>query len=31
MHHPFKKGDWVNIDNSYGMVEDLGWITTSHA
>jgi len=29
MHHPFKKGDWVNIDNSYGVVEDLGWITTT--
>jgi len=29
MHHPFKKGDWVNIDNSYGVVEELGWITTT--
>jgi small conductance mechanosensitive channel len=25
---PFKKGDWVSINNSYGAVEDLGWITT---
>ena len=29
MHRPFKKGDWVNIDNSYGVVEELGWITTT--
>jgi small conductance mechanosensitive channel len=29
MYHPFKKGDWVNIDNSYGVVEELGWITTT--
>jgi len=26
--HPFKKGDWVSIDNSYGVIEELGWITT---
>jgi len=26
---PFKKGDWVSIDDSYGVVEELGWITTT--
>ena len=26
---PFKKGDWVSIDNSYGAVQELGWITTT--
>ena len=29
MQHPFKKGDWVNIDNSYGVISELGWITTT--
>lgn len=26
---PFKKGDWVSIDKSYGAVQELGWITTT--
>jgi len=26
---PFKKDDWVSIDNSYGAVQKLGWITTT--
>jgi small conductance mechanosensitive channel len=26
--HPFKKGDWVTINNSYGVIEEMGWITT---
>jgi small conductance mechanosensitive channel len=27
--HPFKKGDWVIIDNSYGVIQEIGWITTN--
>ena len=27
--HPFKKGDWVIIDNSYGCIEQIDWITTN--
>lgn len=27
--HPFRKGQWVTIDDNYGMVMDIGWITTS--
>jgi small conductance mechanosensitive channel len=29
MQQPFKQGDWVKIDNNYGAVGELGWITTS--
>lgn len=29
MQRPFKIGDWVSIDNSFGTVKDIGWITTS--
>ena len=29
MQRPFKKGDWVSIDNNYGMVDKMDWITTS--
>jgi small conductance mechanosensitive channel len=29
MQRPFKKNDWVEINNSYGRVLDVGWITTS--
>ncbi|MGG8495593.1 mechanosensitive ion channel family protein [Tenacibaculum sp. TC6] len=29
IQHPFKKGDWVNIDNCYGVVANVGWITTT--
>lgn len=28
MQQPYQKGDWVAIDNNYGVVEELGWITT---
>lgn len=27
--HPFKKGDWVIIDNSYGVIQEIDWITTN--
>ncbi len=26
---PFKDGDWVKIDSSFGTVSKIGWITTS--
>ncbi len=26
---PFKEGDWVEIENNYGTVYEIGWITTS--
>lgn len=29
MQRPFAVGDWVNIDNSFGTIRDIGWITTS--
>ena len=29
IQHPFKEGDWVSIDNSYGTIKDISWITTS--
>jgi small conductance mechanosensitive channel len=29
IQYPFKKGDWVSINNSYGVVEEVGWITTT--
>lgn len=29
IQNPFKKGDWVSIDNCYGVVEQVGWITTT--
>lgn len=29
VQHPFKNGDWVNIDDCYGVVEAVGWITTT--
>ncbi|MFV0564994.1 MAG: mechanosensitive ion channel family protein [Flavobacteriaceae bacterium] len=25
---PFKPGDWVSIDNQYGYIIEVGWITT---
>lgn len=28
LQDPFKAGDWVQIDNKYGVVIELGWITT---
>lgn len=29
MQHPFKKGDWVQIKDSYGAIMEVGWITTT--
>ncbi|MFZ1497351.1 MAG: mechanosensitive ion channel domain-containing protein [Saprospiraceae bacterium] len=29
LQRPYKKGDWVNISTVYGMVENVGWITTT--
>lgn len=29
IQRPFKEGDWVNIDNTFGTIKDIGWITTS--
>lgn len=28
IQNPFKKDDWVEIDNSYGVILEVGWITT---
>lgn len=28
IQHPFKKGDWVQIDDKYGVINEVGWITT---
>ncbi len=29
MQHPFKVGDWVSIDNRFGTIKEIGWVTTS--
>ncbi len=29
IQRPFKDGDWVDIDGTFGTVKDIGWITTS--
>ncbi len=29
MQKPFKEGDWVAIDDNFGIIKDIGWITTS--
>ncbi|MCK7591177.1 mechanosensitive ion channel family protein [Subsaxibacter sp. CAU 1640] len=29
VQRPYKIGDWVSIDDQYGLVQDVGWITTS--
>ncbi len=29
MQRPFKNGDWVTIDETFGTIKDVGWITTS--
>lgn len=29
LQKPFKDNDWVTIDNNYGTIKDIGWITTS--
>lgn len=29
MQNPYKIGDWVNIDQNYGVVTDINWITTN--
>ncbi len=31
MQLPFKSGDWVEIENTFGTVKTIGWITTSIA
>lgn len=28
IQNPFKQGDWVNIDDTYGCIINVGWITT---
>lgn len=28
IQNPFKEGDWVTIDNTYGSIINVGWITT---
>lgn len=29
VQHPFKTGDWVTIDDTFGTIEKIGWITIS--
>lgn len=29
LQRPFKEGDWVKINEHFGTIEDMGWITTS--
>lgn len=29
IQHPFKKGDWVQIVDSYGVISEVGWVTTT--
>jgi small conductance mechanosensitive channel len=29
MQRPFKDGDWVSINDNFGTIKDIGWITTS--
>lgn len=29
IQHPYKKGDWVEIDGKYGVILEVGWVTTS--
>lgn len=29
LQHPFKAGDWVEIDGNFGTIKEIGWITTS--
>lgn len=29
VQRPFKEGDWVTIDNTFGTILNIGWITTS--
>ncbi len=29
MQNPFKQGDWVELDNNYGYIVNVGWITTT--
>ncbi len=29
MQRPFKEGDWVSINHTFGTVLDIGWMTTS--
>ncbi|CAA0206528.1 mechanosensitive ion channel family protein [Tenacibaculum maritimum] len=29
MQKPFKQGDWVNLNDNFGVIKEIGWITTS--
>lgn len=29
MHNPYKEGDWIELDNVYGNVLNVGWLTTT--
>lgn len=29
LQRPFKEGDWVTIDNAFGTILNIGWVTTS--
>lgn len=29
IQRPFNEGDWIRIDNTYGRVESINWITTA--
>jgi len=29
MQRPFAEGDWVDIDGAYGVVDAMGWLTTT--
>ena len=28
-HIPYKEGDWIEIDDKYGEVQNVGWLTTT--
>lgn len=29
VQHPIKEDDWVKIDNNYGVIMEVGWVTTT--
>ncbi|MEN7550470.1 mechanosensitive ion channel domain-containing protein [Rapidithrix thailandica] len=29
IQHPFQKDDWVQIEDNYGVILDVGWVTTT--
>ena len=29
LQHPFRPNDWVEIDSNFGIINEIGWITTS--